>query len=235
MTLQADHDEVFSRLVAPYFPELPYPYVDYRPGWPQYEYQWDPTGWRPTIIVPTEASDEVWVHENGHHLEDHCGRWRAGGSHAALVEFLAWHGADPLLISHVSIREFFADHFKCAYAGGLPSNPVPWQSVEYSQQFFQGLREGAWAMAKFVSEDIGIQLDAQGNTDPNGVVVFVTGLRPGYPAVGVVQRIGLSGAESAIGDATFQTDTPTQSYGRIHVRGASPAEGTAYYRVAAFQ
>ena len=242
------HDAAVARWVAPHLPTLPRLECVAGAGDGVFRFWWDRVDWRPELECAYVGvqPDGLYVHENGHHLEEHCARWgpysAGGGLLRVQRAFLAHHGADPALVEHAQIREIVAEHFASALVLGYQYDGypqlrglVPFRSAEDTLAFVRGIDEEAQGMAKMAPRTIAVQLDANGNTPPGGVIVSCDGLRPGYKAQGIATRDGFAGSELTIGDAIFVTDTETQAWGKLHVRGGSPANGTAYYVVSASQ
>lgn len=149
------------------------------------------------------------------------------------------------LVWHISPAEKYAEGFRRAaqHAGLAPFDGSFHGrdldlTEDYSTAFprdamvahFQTLRSDD--MAKYISGDLAIATDDKGSASK---LVPVSGLEPGVPAFGIVQRIGLTGDEPSLPDATFQVDLDSAAFGRLHVRNDPVRNGTAYYRVGAIQ
>lgn len=153
------------------------------------------------------------------------------------------------LVWHISPNEKYAEGFRRAaqFAGLAPfDQSFHGRDLDLTEdygrtfphaaalEYFQALRSDD--MAKFISGALQVSTDANGNAT---LVVAVSDLAPGVPAFGVWQRIGLTGTEDAgnpegFPEATFQVDD-SAVWGRLYVRGDPVKNGTAFYRVAAFQ
>lgn len=202
------------------------------------------------------------LHEAGHAIEGHRPQ-REREAFMALRGFPTWESqadrqrAEQLvmpkrfgpngtpLVWHISPNEKYAEGFRRAAmsAGLLPFDGSFYGrdldlTEDYGRAFpqdelvayFQMLR--GEDMAKFISGDMAITTDDKGNASK---LVSVSGLEPGVPAFGLVQRIGLTGDEPSLPDATFQVDHDSAAFGRLHVRNDPVRSGTAWYRVAAIQ
>lgn len=143
--------------------------------------------------------------------------------------------------------EMIAESFRCAMEGpnepnrsaGNPGRTMDWGlTIQHAAElaWWQQMMEDV-VLKVFVSPDLAVPLDANGDTPkPYGQVITIppNTLSPGVVAMGFANRIGFAGTEAVIGTATFVPDTNGTS-GRLHVRGAEPRGGTAYYRVSAEQ
>lgn len=144
--------------------------------------------------------------------------------------------------------EIIAESVRCAIEGpvgppgtstGNPGRTMDWgRTIQHAAEiaWWQQIVEDR-VIKLFISPDLAVPLDANGDTTkPNGQVVSIpTGtLSPGVVTQGFANRIGFAGSEAVIGTATFVVDTGG-TYGRLHVRGAEPRGGTAYYRTSAEQ
>lgn len=149
------------------------------------------------------------------------------------------------LVWHISPAEKYAEGFRRAaqHAGLVPfDSSFHGRDLDLTEDYgtafprdamvahFQALRSED--MAKFISGDLAIVTDDKGNASK---LISVSGLEPGVPAFGIVQRIGLAGDEASLPDTTFQVDLDSAAFGRLHVRNDPVRNGTAYYRVAAIQ
>lgn len=238
-----------NRWVTPAYPSLPVPTCFTRPGEiTQFRYEWNRGLWRPEFGCPDAPPHDLplglWVHEQGHHFEDHCYRWgpyRAGGVMGIRRAFLQWHGADMALMDFHDLDELVAEHFTTALlrdSTGYDYNTywaykgkVPFTSTAHTRAFFDSIYEEAYAMAKFISPDLAVATDASGN---GRLIVGVEGLRPNFPAVGFAQRIGLVGTEPVLPNASFSVAADS-SFGVLNFRGDPVKSGTSYWRVAAIQ
>jgi len=86
-------------------------------------------------------------------------------------------------------------------------------------------------MAKWISSDLSVATDELGN---GRVMVGITGLTAGVPALGISQRIGLVGTEPTFPNHTFSV-AEDATYGVLNFRGDSVKKGTSWWRVGAIQ
>lgn len=208
------------------------------------------------------ATYAVLLHEAGHAIEG-TRNPRERERYMALRDFPTWdYQADrqreeqlvqppryapngTRLVWHISPTEKYAEGFRRAaqHASIAPfDSSFHGRDLDLTEDYgvayprdalvahFQALRGDD--MAKYISGDLAIATDASGNASK---MIPVSGLEPGVPAFGMVQRIGLAGTEPTLPNATFQVDLESAAFGRLHVRNDPVKSGTAYYRVAAIQ
>lgn len=241
----------YTNYVAPVVTNLPQPLYREREDTNNVLYTgFVPSAWRDEIAYPLGMLNQptgVKVHEHGHCFAQHLGRWYPGGWAQARHDWLVYHGAPLSLVTthEAALWECFAEHF----TAGLISNYdyvgypqyrglVPFRSSADTRYWLvqANSRSEAYGMARMQPRTIAVTVDTNGDTPkPAGQFVSsVAGLIPGLDAQGICTRVGFVGSETEIGHFVFETDTPTQAYGRLHVRGAKGG-GTIYVRVSAFQ
>lgn len=241
--MDAYYSSAFDRIVAPVCTNLVRPATrerdDAKPFWFT---RLDLAVWRTSVSYPHGAAvpqtDYEAVHESGHAFGVLLDGWYPGNW---LRSFLAYHGAtvgedDPRL------GECFAEHFTAAlgmpFYAGYPDyrGVVPFRSAADTRAWIVDANRNSevWAMSRMQPQVVAVPVDVNGDSSPNGVMVTVSGLKPGVTAQGIVSRVGFTGSESDIGTFVFSTDTASQAWGKVHARGARGG-GTVYLSVSAIQ
>lgn len=241
--LDAYYVSAFDRIVAPVCTNLVRPATrerdDISPFWFT---KFDLVAWRSVVSYARRATvpqtDYEAIHESGHAFAVLLDQWHPGNWRRS---FLSYHGA-AIDETDDRLNEIFAEHFAAALGMplylGYPAyrGVVPFRSAADTRAWIVAANEisGVWAMARMEPRVVAISVDENGDTVREGVLVAVSGLKPGVPSQPTIMRVGFTSDGGDIGTFVFATDTDSQAWGRIHARGAKGG-GTVYVTVSAFQ
>ena len=250
----ADASSKYESLVRSQFPWMPtVTFIDDLPaGSGRWFTTYDPQTARHIVELPSDlhapVDDSVVKHESGHVCANYVYNARGPvwanpngtGPWDLYVEFLRYNGGDPAVRSNPQINEIFAEHFNLMLGGAIQypalKDLVPFNATTM-RNFVNQIAPPSVDGYTYISPDLGLVTDANGNWFGTVNISGMYGPAGGQiPILGVAERIGLAGSEASLPDCTFWVPSNANAaWGYLMIRGDPIRNGTAYFRVSAFE